>query len=50
MPSPTYEQNKTHIYNWRNKYPEKYNKQKQKDIKKRAIWNEIQKIFLNILI
>ena len=30
MPSPTYEQNKKHIYNWRNKYPEKHNEQKKK--------------------
>jgi len=51
--SPTYQQNKTHIYNWRSKNTDKYNESQLRAYYKRKIkcpiWREIsyQFLFLN---
>jgi hypothetical protein len=50
MPSPTYSQNKTHIYKWREKHADTHRAQNKKDFKKQYYWRKIQKQFLNILI
>jgi hypothetical protein len=47
---PTYEQNKSHIYNWRAKNPDKYRANVRKAQKKYENWKKIQKVFLNILL
>ena len=49
MPLP-YEQNKKHIYEWREKNKEKSNELQNKYAKKYYRWKKIQKEFMNILI
>ena len=52
--SPTYLQNKKHIYNWREAHHDEFRKKQNihqlKYQKKRNDWIKIQKIFLAILI
>lgn len=52
--SPSYEQNKKHIYNWVSQNKEKYNKDTAKRMVKYRLklktWKEIKFEFLNILL
>ena len=48
--SPSYSQNKSHIYNWRKKNHETYNKISAKNMVKYRSWKKIQSIFLNIVL
>lgn len=50
MPSPTYAQNKVHIYNWRDKNKEQLKELNRKSAQKFRNWNKIKTEFLNILI
>jgi hypothetical protein len=50
MPPPTYEQNKQHIYSWREKNRDKYRDISKKAQLKYKGWKKIQTIFLNILL
>ena len=50
--SPTYAQNKIHIYKWREK-PEnhqKHNEMSAKFMARYRSWKKMQKVFLNILL
>jgi hypothetical protein len=47
---PTYEQNKKHIYKWREQNREKHYASNYKAQKKRIIWKRECKIFLQILL
>jgi hypothetical protein len=50
MAPPTYEQNKQHIYSWREKNRDKYRDISRKAQLKYKGWKKIQTIFLNILL
>jgi hypothetical protein len=50
MPSPSYSQNKVHIYKWRISHREAYNTLARKHQTKYNIWAKIKKEFLNILL
>jgi hypothetical protein len=47
---PSYEQNKRHIYKWRENNIEKLREHNRKNWHKRYEWIKISKIFRNILI
>lgn len=48
--SPTYEQNKKHIYSWRSKNRDAWKEKAVTYKRKYDSWKRIQKIFLNILL
>lgn len=50
MPSPTYAQNKSHIYNWRVNHYESYLAIARKSARKKSEWKKIQKVYYNILL
>ena len=54
MPSPSYAQNKEHLYKWRQTHYAEFrkiqNKYQLKYQKKRGEWLKIQKIYLQILL
>jgi hypothetical protein len=47
---PTYEQNKKHIYKWREQNRENHNASNSKCQKKRILWKKECKLFLQILL
>jgi hypothetical protein len=50
MTSPSYSQNKVHIYKWRKNNIQAYNAIARKNQTKYNIWAKIKKEFLNILL
>lgn len=50
MPSPSYEQNKKHIYEWNNKNYERKKQINNNWKRKHDSWKKISKIYFNILI
>lgn len=46
---PSYQQNKVHIYNWREKNIEKHKELSRLHMKKYCQWKKIQREFLGIL-
>lgn len=50
MTSPSYSQNKVHIYKWRQNNIETYNAISRKHQQKYKLWINIKKQFLNILL
>ena len=45
MPSPSYKQNKSHIYTWREKNQDRY----RAIVRRSDEWKKITKVFRNIL-
>jgi hypothetical protein len=50
MPSPSYTQNKAHIYKWRETNIDKYREINRRSKQKRDCWKKVQKEFLSILL
>lgn len=50
MPSPTYQQNKAHIYKWRAKNAERNREIVRTSKQRYDAWKKISKVFLFILI
>jgi hypothetical protein len=50
MPSPSYAQNKTHIYKWREANADKNRELCRKSSQKYRNWKKVQKEFLSILL
>jgi len=50
MAPPSYEQNKKHIYKWRDQNRIKHNEHNSKAQKRRVIFRRESKIYLNILL
>lgn len=50
MTSPSYSQNKVHIYKWRQNNIKAYNELSRKHQRKYQLWINIKKQFLNILL
>lgn len=50
MPSPSYKQNKIHIYKYRETHLEKVREITRRSKRRHDAWKKIQKEFLNILL
>ena len=48
--SPTYQQNKKHIYKWNANNPQRLREINYKSCRKRCEWLKIQRVFLKILL